>query len=576
MRQLKLTLTIPERALSRKQRARSSSAWLSVLLVGAVLWLVSGGELDPGQVDFGAVSYGTAVQKQLKLTNRGFRDLPIARFSVEQDAQEFTVVADECKDLPASNVCTIDVTFHSGDPGAKRARLVVETASGQRLISDLTAISLPDIVTVTPEFLAFGDVFTGSTSAEQIVSVSGAPGLTLTAASAEGDGYIARQRGCENLAGTTICKVAVQFQSGTTAGERAGVLDVSDNRSGIQHKVPLTANGTAPAPVQVLDLNAGGKSSASGEDLGNKQAQTPPTPPPVQQPPPSAPAPPAPATVAPPVMRVIPSVLQFEVDSAAQDVEVSNVGGPGLTVNAVLKGKSASSYEIVDNRCANPLRSDESCRISVRFAPGAVRFRSSYTAELHITPGSTQAILNQMVANDVALVGRNRPGSGWQLPQFPPPSSSVPTAPQQGTPSQPQPNPQPQPRPHVTITPAEPDLSPPHIRQLITIMNDGKVPLQAIQLQLKGPQSSSFSLTDSNCAGLAVGQSCRVLAVFIARSTVGQFNAVLSVLGGAQQLGTANLHATVAPSIKGAITMKGANTIYRPKPAPSNTPPPIQ
>jgi hypothetical protein len=245
MRQLNLTLTLPEDVLHRKRQARRSASLLALGLVLAALWLLSGPDLDPDAVDFGTVPSRVVRTLPVKLTNRGVREMRPSKIAVEgRDALEFTLPRQTCGSVPASSACTVEVTFHSGEPGAKHAELVVEVSGGQRVISELSAVTLPPDVSVTPPFVAFGEVPANSTSEARIVRLIGQPGLALKhyEVSEGGNGYEATASRCDRLKGTTICPIAVRF-SPNGEGDRSAVLEITENLTGIAHG---NRNGSPP------------------------------------------------------------------------------------------------------------------------------------------------------------------------------------------------------------------------------------------------------------------------------------------------------------------------------------------
>jgi hypothetical protein len=221
-------------------------------------------------------------------------------------------------------------------------------------------------------------------------------------------------------------------------------------------------------------------------------------------------------------MRVIPLALQFANDTEIKEVQVANTGAGMWNVDVALQGDSKDHFEIADNGCRGTIEPNQSCTISLKFEIKWGMWKSSYKAQLQITPGTTA-----LPAQSVALV--------WERQPVPRQTSGTP--------------PPPAPQPHVTISPNPVDLSPrpgsTANRSVVTLVNNGQVPLPTVQLLVQPGQNSPFTVF-TECRSLAINEKCQATVAFNQPHSPNQhFAAKLYVYALGQSAGDVKLIANI-------------------------------
>jgi len=149
----------------RKPR-RTAGGMLAAALVLAMVWLSSGVDLNPDAADFGSVEAGKgdALQK-VTLTNRNVTDLRPLRIALEGDGRaDFRLASKACAKVNAGESCDLLVEFRPKVEGVKLASLVVYTADGGEMRTDLSGTATAPPVTSGPETPPVGETSDGGTT----------------------------------------------------------------------------------------------------------------------------------------------------------------------------------------------------------------------------------------------------------------------------------------------------------------------------------------------------------------------------------------------------------------------------
>ncbi|MGH3903020.1 MAG: choice-of-anchor D domain-containing protein [Pseudonocardiaceae bacterium] len=217
---------------------------------------------DP--LDFFTIKPGDSTVGSTTLRHVGFGPLPVESMTISGvNGAEFIVDPATCvgKTLHAGESCPVSVQFAPSAVGPREAELGVGyRGSGSPLVVPLLGIAElqpPQVVTFTPEPLAFGDELPLSTNPPGDVTVenTGNAPLTINAVRIPTDAdtgqnpedYRITRDGCTNrtVRPGESCMVTVQF-SPRGIGERLAVLQVDDNAPDGPHLLALQGNGIQP------------------------------------------------------------------------------------------------------------------------------------------------------------------------------------------------------------------------------------------------------------------------------------------------------------------------------------------
>jgi hypothetical protein len=269
--------------------------------------------------------------------------------------------------LPVGTVCQIGVGFDPTAVGSRSATFeVFGTFTGSPAGVAVSGTGTPQIASLTPSFLSFGNQVVNTTSGAMTVTlmnVSSPGGPTLSSISASISGAF-------TISGTTCpigaglapgqsCTFSIVF-SPTSAGAIGGQLTVSDSDPDSPQSVSLTGTG----------LNAA-------------------------------------ATLA----TIFPTSLQFGkqtagTTSAAQSVFLQNTGNTNLTFTTPLSGANPNAFQAT-NSCSGVITPGTFCFVSVTFTPPTAP--GPFFATLTIQSAATGA------PQAVALSGTGIPGSTASL-----------------------------------------------------------------------------------------------------------------------------------------------------------------
>jgi len=164
-----------------------------VPIVGAALHLDAVVQLDsgascpgtPGSLDFGTVTNGTTVSRQLVVESTGTGVIGVVRASVSPADAGFTVEGN-ARSLPPGTSGTLTVKYDPRIAGPLTGLITLETNSLAlpKLEVPLCATGLVSALCVAPALLSFGDVAPG-TSAVATVTASSCGNLPVTLTGAE-------------------------------------------------------------------------------------------------------------------------------------------------------------------------------------------------------------------------------------------------------------------------------------------------------------------------------------------------------------------------------------------------------
>ena len=239
--------------------------------------------------------------------------------------------------------CTISVTFTPTLAGTRSGSLLIgdnndgKTASTQTVTLDGTGTAAP--ANVSPATLTFSGQIVGTTSASQTVTLTNTGSSPLTISSVTVTAGFSQTGTCSGtIAGNGTCTLSVTF-SPTAGGTTTGTLTVTSNASNSPNVVALTGTGLAPE-IYV---------SSSTVDFGNQLVG---------------------------------------ITSAPQQLVVSNLGNLALTFSSIATTVNFGET----NTCGGGVAPQESCTVSVTFAPSAIGTASGTLTFADNAPGSSPVV----------------------------------------------------------------------------------------------------------------------------------------------------------------------------------------
>jgi hypothetical protein len=187
----------------------------------------SAATLTPATQDFGsqAIGFNSAPQTFTWTNNSTFS----SSVTTATATGDFSIVSNNCSNVPSSASCQIVVIFNPTALGARTGALTVGS-SGSTLTSTLTGTGVPDLF-VNLTTLTFGSIDVGSSQTQAVTLTNNAPGaVPLPSLVATGD-YALNTNCGSSLASNASCTVNVIFTP-TTTGTRPGTLSVSSTAAG--------------------------------------------------------------------------------------------------------------------------------------------------------------------------------------------------------------------------------------------------------------------------------------------------------------------------------------------------------
>jgi hypothetical protein len=523
MRQLEFNATIAEEELKRLRRKRPSSGWVAAGLVLAFGWVFAGVSLSPSVLEFDSLPVGIGeAREQVRLTNRGISDFRPDRIAVEGPAAKDFQVKGSCGVVLPGQSCVLEVQFHPQEPGEKQAELVVRTPDGKQMATELSGVARPAAVSVSPGELDFGQVEIGSSSNTGKVVLHGegwfhVHGVSL---SRNNDQYKVVSDTCNgNAGGLRTCVILVRFAP-QNEGALAADLVIEDDGIGSPHHVSLKGAATpAPGPTLAPGPTPGLGPTPEGDPVPALIPSTP-----VQQPVRLIPA-----------IQVDPPVLDFSSGGRQQQVNVFNRGTGALQIQVNLQGPNPDRFTADVQECSGQIQPGRACSILVVFHPKLFAPKKSYGAQLDIAHNAPN-----MTTQSVAL--------RWNR------TDPV--------------------RAHVTVNPSSLDFSPsyqgvamhtaaPQSQRSITILNDGPVALNQLNLRIGFMDDGKAFSHSSDCRQLEQKQQCTETVSFNPVQKTKYSEKLYIFEGAMNELATVDLQATLPAPPTPPTRVKvpaGANT----------------
>jgi hypothetical protein len=225
----------------------------------------------PAGLNFGNEPVGqTASLPSVQLENSGDSALTITGVSVTgPNSKDFSQTNDTCPIAPATLAagasCAIAVTFSPSAPAEERAAIsVFDNSTGSPHAASLRGIGTEAVAVLSSSTMDFGSQPQGTTSNEQVVTVSnnGNVSLHLTRVDLNSQDFSFGVRpapdtcsGGEVIAAGSSCVRSVVF-SPVGTGPFAAELDITDdsgNTAGSVQRVLLSGTGTPPAAIVNLE-----------------------------------------------------------------------------------------------------------------------------------------------------------------------------------------------------------------------------------------------------------------------------------------------------------------------------------
>ncbi len=387
---------------------------------------------SPDSLTFAGQAFGTTSAAQpVTLKNTGSIALTPTAISFSGD---FTETTDTCKGatIEPGNSCTIQVAFRPAASGSLSGQMTISAnVYGGRLTVDLSGTGTPaGSVSLSPATLDFGSVPIGATSASQPVAAgnSGAAVPIQSITVSAPFSIASNSCGTTSLAANTACQIEIQFAP-TARGSVSGMLTLTDG-AGTQ-TVALSGTGEAPATDSL----------------------------------PTSPL-------------VFPATLVGQL-SAPQTLSLGNIGDLTLTGISV----AVSGPFQVSNTCGTQLTGDNSCAISVVFAPTSA---GALAGTLTVTDAiRTQTVALSGTGVDPTTLNTNPSSLGF-----------------------------------ATLSPGQSSTA-----QTVTITNKNSFTAAALSLSVPAP----FTLSANTCpTSLTAGDSCTV-GVLFQPTAYGSYSGALAV-----------------------------------------------
>ncbi len=227
------------------------------------------GAADDRLVDFGAVEPGRVADAAVRIGNAGDAPLRELRVRLETSASEFTLDASACPEvLLASIQCVVVLDFRPTVPGARTARLVIESAdparprielelrgSGAEPEPPVVALEVTDdIPPVSDRRLVFGSVVVGEAATGRVTVRNPGPldlvfGRTTQALDGPGFELVSDDCATSTLTAGLSCQLVVRFVP-VEVGDAADRLTLRTNAvSDPRLRIVLAGSGrAAPTP----------------------------------------------------------------------------------------------------------------------------------------------------------------------------------------------------------------------------------------------------------------------------------------------------------------------------------------
>jgi trimeric autotransporter adhesin len=291
------------------------------------------------------------------------------------DAVDFTQTTNNCDIIqPNGGTCTVTFTFTPQSAGALTSTYSIHDLDTPAspltvvLSGNGTAVAAPPQATLSPPTADFGSVTTGTTTSEQLFTLSntGTASLGITSISLGGANPGNFSIDADNCATGALANVRPAHSLAAVRG-RAHPLDIPALPSGTACQIFIvfspTSAGPSTATLTIVDQAGTQTSTVTGTGV----AAAPPA---------------APQAILSPASVNFNSVTTGS-SSAAQVFTLTNPGNAALSISSIsISSASASTFKIGTATCGTSLAAGSSCTIPVTFTPAAV---GSATATLSVS-----------------------------------------------------------------------------------------------------------------------------------------------------------------------------------------------
>ena len=210
--------------------------------------------LSSASLSFGNQNVGTtSPQQSTTLTNSGNAALNINTIVANGDFSE-TNTCPVGSSLASGSNCTIEVTFTPTAEGTRNGAVTItDNAPGNPQAVSLTGVGVSALVTLSPTSLNFSNQTVGTTSLQQVLTLSntGNGTLIITAIGVSGpsSGDFVQTNNCgASVPAGGNCNISVTFTP-TAIGTRTAAVSITDNALGSPQTVSLTGIGTPPTRI---------------------------------------------------------------------------------------------------------------------------------------------------------------------------------------------------------------------------------------------------------------------------------------------------------------------------------------
>lgn len=490
----------------------------------------------------------SSISPTILLSNTGTSSVNVASITLGGTNPGDFAIVNSCptgagSSLPAGpfgNTCTVSVSFTPTATGARKATVIItDSAPGSPTTINLsgTGVAQTQTLVVTPTTLVFDPQVTGTTSAQQSITVTNTGNFTVTFTNVTiTTGYALSNSCVGQLSPGGSCSIGVTFTP-TATGTKTGTVTITDSATPGTQTVSLSGTGISTSQeiqlsqmAVVFDAQTVSTASQPQTVYYSNQGNVAVTISNIRQPDtefslsgssctigtqvspqslcsfritftPSAAglrtstltitdnAPGSPRiitlsgtgiTSSSPEVNLTPAILTFATQaqgttSPAQNVNLTNNGSANLAISSIaITGANPTDFAQTNN-CVSPLAPGFSCNISVTFSPTAVGSRA---ANVTVTDSATGS------PHTVALSGTGKVGL----------------------------------LPSVTLTPAT--LAFPNValnttsKQTVTVKNTGAAPLNISNIAITGTIPPDFSQTNTCSGSIAINTSCTITVSF--------------------------------------------------------------
>ena len=212
-------------------------------------------EIDPPSLVFPATvnTTSSSVNPNVILTNTGTLPVTISSITLGGTNPGDFAISNGCPLSPSTlpsgpfgNTCTVGVAFTPAAAGSRSAKLTItHSAPGSPKVINLsgTGVTPTKTLAVTPTTLVFNSQVTGTTSAQQSITVSNIGNFTVTFTNVTVTANYALSNGCVGqLSPGNACTIGLTFTP-TKTGTVTGTVTITDDATGSPQKISLSGTG---------------------------------------------------------------------------------------------------------------------------------------------------------------------------------------------------------------------------------------------------------------------------------------------------------------------------------------------